>query len=86
MKSRIGDLKLQSVDSKIRITRMKFRIADWTRGKSGFKICKSLYYKHLRHLPTLNRSEHGRLRIDFDWYGDHVEKAAPNWRFLVFQA
>jgi hypothetical protein len=70
MKFRIGDLKLLSVDSKIRITQMKFRIADWARGKSGGMIYKCLYYKHLRHSPALSRSQHGRPRIDFDWYRD----------------
>jgi hypothetical protein len=82
MKFRIGDLKLLSLDSKIRITQMKFRIADWTRGKGGAAICKYLYYKYLRHSPAPNRSQHDRLRIDFGWQGDYVEKAAPNWQFL----
>jgi hypothetical protein len=82
MKFRIGDLKLLSVDSKIRITRMKFRIADWTRGKSAAWIYNCLYCKYLEYLPTLNRSQHGRPLIDFDWYRNHVREAAPNWQFL----
>ncbi len=52
-------MKCRIVDMKLRIGDMKFRIVVLQRQASGGKAHKSLHYKHLRHLPTLTRSEHG---------------------------